>query len=125
MKRGAEYTELKERLGRKMWEQVCRKFPHLEDKEEFFDVGSPITNRYYLEASRGEMYGIDHHVKRFSPESVINLRPQTSLQGLFLTGQDVFSCGFAGALFGGLFCASAVLNRNLYQDLAKLKKITK
>lgn len=40
----------------------------------------------------------------------------------FLTGQDVMSVGLAGALYGGLLCASALLNRNLFKDLQALQK---
>ena len=67
------------------------------------------------------MYGVDHNVSRFTPEAAAALRPGSALSGLFLTGQDVFMCGFAGASFGGLLCASEVLGRNLYVDLVKLK----
>lgn len=37
-------------------------------------------------------------------------------------GQDVMSVGLAGGLYGGLLCASALLNRNLYNDLQALQK---
>jgi hypothetical protein len=36
--------------------------------------------------------------------------------------QDIFNAGFAGASFGGVFCASSVLGRNVYGDLTELKK---
>lgn len=122
MKRGEEYEELKHRIARRMWQQTCRFFPQLEDKEEFFDVGSPLSNQYYIAASRGEMYGLDHNKDRFSPETCVNLRPKTVIPGLYLTGQDVLTCGFAGAMFSGLFTASSVLKRNLISDLMKLRK---
>ena len=35
-------------------------------------------------------------------------------------GQDIATCGFTGAMFGGLFCAGAILNRSLHTDLANL-----
>ena len=54
------------------------------------------------------------------------LRPETDIPGLYLTGQDAMLCGFTGALFGGVLCASAILKRNVLQDIenlhAKLQK---
>lgn len=125
MKRGADYEELKQRIGRRMWEQTCNLLPHLRDKVEYFDVGSPVTNKYYIGSPRGEIYGIDHNKDRFSPETVAALRPDTPISGLYLTGQDILSCGFGGAMFGGLLSASAVLNRNLMSDMMELKARSK
>ena len=42
---------------------------------------------------------------RFDPMMVAKLRPETDIPGLFLTGQDILSCGFTGALFAGVISA--------------------
>lgn len=44
---------------------------------------------------------------------------------LCVVGQDVFVCGFAGALAGALTCGSAILHRNLHLDTIMLAKKTK
>lgn len=121
MHRGHDYESLKMTIGRQMWNQVCELFPQLEDKLEYLDVGTPLSNQYYLGTSRGEVYGIDHNKERFSPEMIAKLRPDVGVPGLYLTGQDTFICGFSGAMYGGVACASTVLGRNLLGDLLKAK----
>ena len=122
MHRGEDYEEIKQRIGKRMWEQICRFHPNLKDKVEYFDVGSPLSNQYYIAASRGEFYGADHNVDRFLPQSVFNLRADTSIKGLYLTGQDVLCCGFSGGLYSGLISACTILRRNLMNDLVSLRK---
>lgn len=122
MHRGEEYQGLKMAIGRQAWHQVLEIFPNLEGCVEYFDVGTPLSNQYYLGSYSGEVYGVDHHVTRFSLDTMSQLRPQTPLQGLFLTGQDVMVCGFSGAMYGGMFCASAILRLNLLSDLTSTKK---
>ena len=56
---------------------------------------------------------------RFSAEYTALLRPQTPISGLIITGQDTFTCGFAGALLGGAFAASAGLDRMVFMDLIR------
>ena len=125
MHRGQDYAGLKMAIGRQAWGQVLELFPQLEGHEEYFDVGTPLSNQYYLASSSGEVYGVDHTVLRFSLDSQARLRPQTSVGGLYLTGQDVMVCGFSGAMFGGVFCVSAVLRRNLVAELTDVKKTLK
>ncbi|CAH1788912.1 unnamed protein product [Owenia fusiformis] len=120
--RGEDYDSVKGAIARRMWEQTCALYPQVADKVEYFDCGSPLSNNYYLGSTRGEIYGLDHNRSRFQPDVYMHLRPETEIPGLYLTGQDIFSCGFAGGMYGGLLCASKVLNRNLMDDLLKYKK---
>ena len=76
------------------------------DCVEYFDVGTPVTNRYYIRANKCEMYGLDHNKERFTAEATNELRAETDIKNLYLCGHDIFNCGIAGAAFGGLLCAS-------------------
>lgn len=109
---------------------------------EYFEVGTPLSNKYYLGTSVGEIYGLHHGRKRFQEDVHIGLRAETDVEGLFLTGQvsqdepwinilssnifidfqDICLCGFAGAASGGLLCASSVLDRQLSLDLLALQR---
>ncbi|XP_067950761.1 all-trans-retinol 13,14-reductase-like [Watersipora subatra] len=120
--RGEAYEELKDVIGKKMWNQILKWFPQLEGRVEYFEVGSPVTNNYYLGSTQGEIYGLDHTSRRFQPDVAMKLRPDIGIPGLYLTGQDLMTCGFNGALLGGLMCAAAVMKRNLYGDCDKLHK---
>nr|XP_054767019.1 all-trans-retinol 13,14-reductase-like [Lytechinus pictus] len=119
--RGADYEAIKKGIADKMWERVLDLFPQLEDKVDYFEAGSPLSNKYYLAAPAGEMYGLDHNKERFTAETWTNLRPETPIPNLYLTGQDIMTCGFAGALYAGLMCGTKLLNRNLIGDLVSLK----
>lgn len=50
------------------------------------DAGTPITNTHYIGAPKGEIYGADHNTSRFTAELNANVRPQTPLKNLYLTG---------------------------------------
>jgi all-trans-retinol 13,14-reductase len=53
------------------------------------------------------MYGLEHNPKRFEQNW---LRPKTRIPGLYLTGQDVLSCGVGGAMFAGFIAALSTLS---------------
>ena len=120
-KRGAEYDDLKEQLGQSLWRVVLSVYPHLEDKVEYFEVGTSLTNDFYLGTRHGEMYGLDHDLKRFGdPEVVMNLRPNSGIKGLYLAGQDMFTDGYVGALVGGALSTVDILKRNIFDDVERL-----
>uniref|UniRef100_A0A665W4Q8 Inactive all-trans-retinol 13,14-reductase-like n=1 Tax=Echeneis naucrates TaxID=173247 RepID=A0A665W4Q8_ECHNA len=121
-KRGDEYYNYKMRFAKNLFDWACSVFPKVKDKLVFQDVATPLTNMHYLGAQRGAMYSAEHNLDRFHAEAVARNRCNTPVKNLYISGQDVFSCGIAGALHGGLLCASAVLDHIVYIDLLLLKK---
>lgn len=120
--RGERYEEMKDAIGTQMWNIVSQLFPQVDGKKDYMEVGTPVSNKYYLGAPMGEMYGLDQGKPRFDPEVIATLRPDTDIPGLYLTGQDVLLCGFSSVLYAGLICASQIINRNLLRDFGKLRK---
>ncbi|XP_041672500.1 inactive all-trans-retinol 13,14-reductase [Cheilinus undulatus] len=121
-KRGDDYYNYKMRFANNLFDWACTLFPKIKDKLVFQDVATPLSNMHYLGAQRGAMYSAEHNLDRFQAEAVARNRSDTPVKNLFISGQDVFSCGIAGALHGGLLCASTVLDHIVYIDLLFLKK---
>jgi all-trans-retinol 13,14-reductase len=106
--RGDEYNELK-----KTWEKVflrvlLSEFPQLEDRIDFIEFGTALSNDFYLGTFQGAVYGLAHTPERFMQQW---LKPKTPIANLYLTGQDVCSCGVGGALIGGYLCAYELSTR--------------
>ncbi|OCT60039.1 all-trans-retinol 13,14-reductase isoform X1 [Xenopus laevis] len=120
--RGDDYYSMKMKLAQMMVERALKEYPQLEDKVEYMEAATPLSNEYYLRAPKGSMYGAEQNCSRYQSDIIVKMRAQTAVPGLYLTGQDVFSSGLAGAIHGGLLCACAVLNRILYLDLIIMKK---
>ncbi len=113
---GADYEALKERFARRLLEQLDRWVPEVRGKIDYYELSTPLSTRHFANYPEGEIYGLDHTPRRFRQTW---LKPRTPIPGLYLAGQDVVSDGIAGALMGGVLTASAVLRRNVLQDLMK------
>ncbi|XP_038592343.1 inactive all-trans-retinol 13,14-reductase [Micropterus salmoides] len=120
-KRGDEYYNYKMRFANNLFDWACTIYPKIRDKLVFQEVATPLSNMHYLGAQRGAMYSSEHNLDRFHAETVARNRCTTPVKNLYISGQDVFSCGIAGALHGGLLCATTVLGQIIYIDLLLLK----
>ena len=120
--RRKDYLNLKTVLGKRIWSQVLEIYPQLEGKVEDYDVATPLTYQQFISSPEGEVFGCNHKKERFSPITAAMMRPNTPIPGLYLTGQDVTTCGFSGAMQGGLLTSSIILNRNLMGDLLAIRK---
>ncbi|NXW62658.1 RETST reductase, partial [Eurystomus gularis] len=121
-KRGDDYEELKKTFVDAIMQAVFKLYPRIEDRIEYISSGTPLTNQHYIASPQGEFYGIDHNIARLQAEAIATVRAQTAIPNLYLTGQDLCLGGFMGALQGAVMCASAILQRNLYVDMARLHK---
>ena len=115
-KRPADYEALKERLSAKLLDILYKYVPQVRGKIDVYELSTPLTTRHFANQPHGEIYGIDHTPSRFRQRW---LRPQTPIPGLFLTGQDIASCGVAARLIGGVLTASAILRKNLIATIIK------
>jgi all-trans-retinol 13,14-reductase len=113
-KRGAEYDAMKQRLAHRLLDVLYTHAPQTKGKVDTFELSTPLTTRHFSNYATGEIYGLEHTPHRFEQRW---LKPRTPIAGLYLTGQDIVSCGVAGALMGGVLTASAILGKNL---LAKI-----
>jgi len=103
--RGDNYTALKESYKESLLQIFLHEFPHLKDSIDFVDLGTAVTNDYYLGTYRGAVYGLGHTPHRLQQTW---LRPKTPVKGLYLTGQDVAVCGIIGASLGGIRCSISI-----------------
>ena len=104
-KRGDDYEALKDRLSRQLLQALYDKLPQLEGKVDYHELSTPLSTDWFCRYTRGEIYGLDHDPKRFEQDW---LKPKTEIPGLYLTGQDIVSCGVTGAMVGGLLTAVKV-----------------
>lgn len=131
MKRNLDYKDLKETMAQRMLnEGLYKYYPKTKGKVTHYEMGTPLTNQFYLGCLDGEGYGLDSNASRYS--EIDMLRPKTSIKNLYLTGQDICTLGFTGALMGGILTSHLILGygtildlvtgRNLIKDLIKLEK---
>ncbi|XP_035584910.1 all-trans-retinol 13,14-reductase [Zalophus californianus] len=119
-RRSSDYETLKNSFVEASLSVVMRLFPQLQGKVDSVARGSPLTYQFYLAAPQGACYGADHDLDCLHPHVMASMRAQSPIPNLYLTGQDIFTCGLVGALQGAMLCSSAILKRNLYLDLKKL-----
>ncbi|WP_166267714.1 phytoene desaturase family protein [Marinobacter caseinilyticus] len=104
-KRGDDYEALKTRVTERLLEAMYQKLPQLRGKVDYCETSTPLSTAWFCRYSRGELYGLDHTPERFNQDW---LRPKTKVPGLYLTGQDVLTCGVVGAMIGGLITTLAI-----------------
>jgi len=116
-KRGEDYQALSQKFADRMLEVLYQKVPQVKGKIDYYETSTPLSTAFFCEYQQGEIYGLEHEPSRFEQHW---LKPKTSISGLWLTGQDILSCGVAGAMIAGLVTAIKVLGLRKGIKLAKM-----
>jgi all-trans-retinol 13,14-reductase len=87
--------------------ELYRQFPQLEGKIDYYELSTPLSTAHFVNYEKGEIYGLNHTPERYRMKE---LRPRTPVKNLYLTGQDIVTCGIGGALMGGVLTAAHVSN---------------
>jgi len=119
-KRGEDYEAFKAELGERLMQHLYEKLPQLKGKVDYYEVSTPLSTQWFCAYRRGELYGLDHNPARLRQTW---LGPRTRIGGLWLTGQDVLTCGVTGAMMAGLLTTTAIVG--LRQSGPMLKRIFK
>jgi all-trans-retinol 13,14-reductase len=119
-RRAADYDAFKQALAGRIQSEVERNVRAVAGKIDHAELSTPLTTRHFTNYQQGEAYGLAATPERFRLRS---LTPHTTIRNLYLTGQDVATLGVAGALFGGVMTASAVLGRNLMSAVTKPARV--
>lgn len=105
--RPTDYDAMKEDLAWRMVRGLEKRIPGLSKHIVYYSLGTPLTNEHYLNATRGNLYGIDKSPSQVGPWA---FSPRTEFEGLYLCGQSTLSHGVAGVTASGIDAAKAVLN---------------
>ena len=97
--RGEDYEALKQALSRRLLKELYDKLPQLHGKIDYYELSTTLSTDFFCRYPQGEIYGIDHDPQRFEQSW---LKPKTTINGLYLTGQDIVTCGVVGAMMAGL-----------------------
>jgi len=105
--RPVDYAAMKEDLAWRMVRGLEKHVPGLSKHIVFYSLGTPLTNEHYLNATRGNLYGIEKSPSQVGPWA---FQPRTEVEGLYLCGASTLSHGVAGVTASGIDAAKAVLN---------------
>ncbi len=115
-KRGDDYDAFKEALGERLMSHLYDKLPQLRGKVDYYEVSTPLSTNWFGGYQQGELYGLAHTPERMKQKW---LRPRTSIPGLWLTGQDILTCGVTGAMMAGMLTTTSIVGIRRMMPLLK------
>jgi phytoene dehydrogenase-like protein len=105
-KRPQEYARLKAQLTERILDAVECFVPGLRERTVFRALGTPLTNRHFLHATGGGIYGTEKTLGNLGP---FGFSVETHIRGLYQCGASTLAPGINGVTHSGLSAAAAAL----------------
>lgn len=102
-----EYALYKERLTQKILNSVEKAVPGITTKIVHKELGTPMTNEFYINSTDGCVYGTE---KSFMQSGPFAYKAKSEIENLYLCGASILSHGVAGASYSGVQTAAKILN---------------
>ncbi len=106
--RSKEYLQFKELLTEKMIKTLEKVLPNIRKHIVYKELGTPISNEYYINSTRGSVYGTEKKLTQIGPFAY---KTKSEIKNLYLCGSSIVSHGVAGAGYSGLQTAGEILNK--------------
>ena len=101
-----EYLEIKKRICDKMLNSLEKILPGIRNKVVQIELGTPLTNEFYINSTRGNAYGTEKILKQTGPFA---FQAKTEIENLYLCGASILAHGVAGASNSGVKTAAVIL----------------
>ena len=105
-KNSEEYKNFKKRLCIKLENSLEKIIPGIRNNIVHLDVGTPMTNEFYIKSTKGNVYGTE---KGFFQTGPFSYSAKTEIENLYMCGASIMSHGVAGASYSGVKTAAIVL----------------
>ena len=102
-----DYQIFKEKIIAKFMNSISKIIPGSRDHVVYAELGTPKTNEFYINSTRGNVYGTEKTLQQIGPFAYKN---KSEIDNLFLCGASTLSHGVTGATYSGLEAAARILN---------------
>lgn len=101
-----KYLTIKNRLIEKLLNTFKRILPTVHSHIVNIELGTPITNEFYINSTKGNVYGTEKGFWQTGPFSFTN---KSEIENLYMCGSSIMSHGVAGASYTGVKAAARLL----------------
>jgi all-trans-retinol 13,14-reductase len=115
-KRGDAYMQAKTAFARRLITQAEKTLGPFSEIH-LLDVSTPLTIRDWVNSPDGSAYGVMRSTQQMLSAALLN---RTSLQGLFLAGQNVLSPGLLGTILGSLVTVQFIIGPERFRKEVRI-----